>query len=85
VDFEVGRSGGVRLYTFYNGEVTDGPQKGQKLGPYTYIYRVDKETFTEVMGFIAGQEKQAPALRTYKRAKETDAPKAPAAPTEKQS
>jgi len=67
VDFEVGRLGAVRLFTYYNAEITDGPQKGQKMPPYTYIYKVDDQTFTEVMGMLVGQEKQTPSARQYKR------------------
>ena len=67
VDFEVGRLGAVRLFTYYNGEVTDGPQKGQKMPPYTYIYRVDDKAFTKVMGMLVGQERQTPSARQYRR------------------
>jgi hypothetical protein len=67
VEFQVSRLGAVRLFTYFNAEITDGPQKGQKMPPYTYIYRVDDQAFTEVMGMLVGQEKQTPSARQYKR------------------
>jgi hypothetical protein len=67
VEFQVSRLGAVRLFTYFNAEITDGPQKGQKMPPYTYIYKVDDQTFTEVMGMLVGQEKQTPSARQYKR------------------
>jgi hypothetical protein len=84
VEFEVSRVEGIRLYRFFNGEVTDGAQKGQKMGPYTYVYRVDDDTFTEVFGFSVGEEKRAPVLHIYKRIKDADAPAQPAPPSDKQ-
>jgi hypothetical protein len=76
VEFQVGRLGAVRLFTYFNGEITDGPQKGQKMPPYTYIYRVDDQTFTEVMGMLVGQEKQTPSARQYKRVENAEPPAA---------
>ena len=73
VDFEVNRLGAVRLFTYYNAEITEGPQKGQTMPPYTYIYKVDEQFFTEVMGMLAGQEKQAPSARVYKRVENAEA------------
>ena len=75
VDFQVSRLGAVRLFTYYNGEITDGPQKGQKMPPYTYIYRVDDKTFTEVMGMLVGQERQTPSARQYKRVEDAEGEK----------
>jgi hypothetical protein len=75
VDFEVCRLGAVRLFTYYNGEITEGPQKGQKMPPYTYIYRVDDKAFTEVMGMLVGQERQTPSARQYRRVEDADVEK----------
>jgi hypothetical protein len=75
VDFEVSRLGAVRLFTYYNAEITDGPQKGQKMPPYTYIYRVDDKAFTEVMGMLVGQERQTPSARQYKRVEDPEGEK----------
>jgi hypothetical protein len=77
VQFRVTRQGPVRLFTFFNGEVTEGPRTGQKMGSFTYIYKVDNERFTEVMGMLIGQERQAPTARVYKRVENPEPPAPP--------
>lgn len=70
-DFEVFRAHGVRLFRFRDLEVLEGPNKGRKMsGPHVYVYRITEDAFTEVMGFMIGQEEQAISARVYKRVKE---------------
>jgi len=71
VEFQVLRANGVRVFRFFNGEVMEGPNKGQKMGdPASYVYRVTEDAFTEISGFIVGQEEQPITARLYKRLKE---------------
>ena len=72
-DIELGRMRGIRLFRHYNGEIIEGPQKGQKFADGVYIYRIDDRAFTEAFGFFAGQEKQAPVVRMYMRLKDDPA------------
>lgn len=74
VQFELRRSNGVRLFGFYNAEIIDGPQKGQKMANGAYVYRVDDKTFTEAMNFFVGQESAAPYIRVYRKVKDADPP-----------
>src|SRR5215217_574887 len=59
VQFRLEREGKVRVFTFFNREVTAGPTKGQKVAePSSYVYRLNGDTFEEVWGFLPGQEKR---------------------------
>jgi hypothetical protein len=59
VEFRLEREGNVRVFTFFNREVTAGPAKGQKVAePASYIYRLRGDTLEEVWGFLPGQERR---------------------------
>ena len=75
VDIEVLRAHDVRVFRFTNGEILEGPNKGQKMEGSAYVYRITEDTFTEVFGFIVGQEQQQITARVYKRVKEKQEPK----------
>jgi hypothetical protein len=69
VEFRLERQGEVRVFTFFNREVTAGPAKGQRIAePSSYIYRVRDDTFEEVWGFLPGQEKRELLAARWKRA-----------------
>jgi hypothetical protein len=68
VEFRLERQGGVRVFTFFNREVTAGSTKGQKVAePSSYIYRLSGDTFEEVWGFLPGQEKRDMLAAKWKR------------------
>ena len=68
VEFRLGREGNVRVFTFFNREVTAGPTKGQKVAePSSYIYRLNGDAFEEVWGFLPGQEKRELLAAKWKR------------------
>jgi hypothetical protein len=70
VEFRLDRKGPVNVFTYFNGEILDGENKGEKFptNPESYIYRVDKKEFVEVSGLLAGQEEYTPSLLTWNRA-----------------
>lgn len=54
-EFQLERSGKVRLFTFSNRVVTAGPGKGQtQKEPSSYIYRILDGQFIEVRGVLDG-------------------------------
>jgi hypothetical protein len=70
VDFKVERRGDIKVWTFSNKEVTEGADKGQKTaGPISYIYRVTEDAYTEVWGFLPGQEDSPVIVAVYKKLK----------------
>jgi hypothetical protein len=70
VEFRLEREGKVRVFTFFNREVTAGPTKGQKVAePSSYIYRLTGDGFEEVWGFLPGQEKRDLLAAKWKRAR----------------
>jgi hypothetical protein len=82
VDFEPLRAHGFRVFRYGNAEILEGPNKGQKMNPGAYVYRVTEEAFTEVNGFMVGQEEQAISARVYKRVKDQPEPREPRDPAE---
>ena len=57
VEFRLERQGPVKIFTFYNQEITAGPEKGTKVeGSRSYIYRLTDDTFDEVWGFLPDQD-----------------------------
>jgi uncharacterized protein (TIGR03067 family) len=68
VDFKLSKAGDVGLFTFSNFEVTEGPQKGQKMeGESTYVYRATDEEFREAQGFLPGDAGEA-SVNVWKKA-----------------
>lgn len=71
VDFRLERQGDVRVFTFFNREVTAGPSKGLKVAePSSYIYRVRGDGFEEVWGFLPGQEGRELLAARWKRVRQ---------------
>jgi hypothetical protein len=72
VEFRLERQGSVRVFTFFNREITAGPEKGRKVTePASYIYRVRSDTFEEVWGFLPGQEQRELLAAKWRRVKRT--------------
>ena len=84
VDFTVARMGDVKVFTYTEMEVIEGPQKGTKMpGPVSYVYWANDKYFREAWGFLPGQE-NPPALLLVWRKVGRDGPEAGlAAATEK--
>ena len=71
VEFRLERQGDVRVFTFFNREVTAGPAKGQKVPePSSYIYRIRGDTFEEVWGFLPADEKRELLAARWKRVRQ---------------
>ena len=71
VDFTVSRMGDVKIFTYTQLEITEGPQKGTKNpGPVSYVYWANDKFFREVWGFLPGQEAPPVVLYIWKRAGE---------------
>ena len=71
VEFRLERQGSVRVFTFFNREITAGPSKGLKVAePSSYIYRLRDDTFEEVWGFLPGQEKRELLAAKWKRVRQ---------------
>lgn len=59
----------VRVFTFFNLEVTAGPNKGSKSKESSsYIFRVDDSDLVEAHGLLVGEEETAPRIVIWKRA-----------------
>ena len=72
VEFRLEREGKVRVYTFFNREVTAGSTKGRKVAePSSYIYRLRGDAFEEVWGFLPGQEQRDLLAAKWKRVRRT--------------
>jgi len=70
VDFKLEKNGDIRVFTYFNMEVTDGDGKGNKRNdPVSYVYRVYEDRFFEVTGLLPGQEQQAVTVFLWKRLK----------------
>jgi uncharacterized protein (TIGR03067 family) len=68
VDFTLSRMGDVKVFTYTQMEVTDGPQKGSKFpGPVSYVYWANDRYFREAWGFLPGQEAPPAVLYVWKR------------------
>jgi len=73
VEFRLERQGPVKIFTFYNQEITAGPEKGTKVeGSRSYIYRLTDDTFDEVWGFLPDQEKRPIYYSVHRRVKGTN-------------
>ena len=71
VEFSLSRGGEVKIFTYRQMEITEGPQKGTKNpGPVSYIYWANDKFFREVWGFLPGQEAPPVVLYVWKRAAE---------------
>jgi hypothetical protein len=71
VAFRLERRKDVKIFTFFNLEVTEGPQKGHKdPTEQSYLYHVDHDSFTEVWGLIEG-DLHAPEMIVWRRAEGT--------------
>jgi uncharacterized protein (TIGR03067 family) len=71
VDFALSRMGDVKVFTYTQMEVTDGPQKGAKMpGPVSYVYWANDKYFREAWGFLPGQESPPAVLYVWKRARQ---------------
>ena len=69
-EFRVAITGRVRVFTFFNLEVTAGPNKGSKSEEESsYIYRVDDNTLVEAHGLLIGKEDDEPRIVIWKRVK----------------
>jgi hypothetical protein len=71
-EFELSRSGKVRIFTFSNIEVLEGPGKGQKASTSgSYIYRVQNDLFVEVGGLLIDERyaDRSPYLLKWKKVK----------------
>lgn len=70
-EFELGRTGDVRTFTYFNLVVTAGPNPGPTGGErHTYVYRVVGDRFVEVHGLLVGQEDEEPTLIVWDRMKD---------------
>jgi hypothetical protein len=71
VDFVLDSAGPVKIFTFSNQEILEGPDKGRKYpGTVSYVYRVRPREFAEVWGFLPGQEGRTTLLLVWHRMKE---------------
>ena len=69
VEFKLEKTAKVRLFTWKNQVVTNGPDKGRGTkGPVSYIYRVTDDTFVEIQGLLIGNRRK-PEMRVWKRVK----------------
>ena len=69
-EFKVSIAGGVKIFTFSNVEVTDGPQKGAVSNrSHSYIYRIEDDVFVEAVGLLADPPQPAPEIRIWRRVK----------------
>jgi hypothetical protein len=71
VDFVLDSAGPVKIFTFSNQEILEGPDKGRRYpGTVSYVYRVGPREFAEVWGFLPGQESRTTLLLVWRRVKE---------------
>lgn len=84
VEFNLSRSGDVRVFTFYS--VGGDPKQGQ-----SFVYKVDSESFYDVFGLLQGDKyrnyQESPTVWHWKKVKEGNAPEpkqaiSPAPPAE---
>ena len=67
VEIEVAATEHFNLFTFKNGVVIAGPDKGDKFaGPHSYAFKIEDNTWYEVMQLLKG-EKGRPSVHQYKR------------------
>jgi hypothetical protein len=68
-DFTLSISGRTRIFTYFNYEVTAGPNKGRRGPQRAFVYRVDGDSFFEARGLLVDQGEPV-ALSRWKRVKE---------------
>ena len=72
VDFEVATVANVNIFTFRNGLVTEGADKGQTFkGPFSYVFKIENDSWYEVMGMLKGQEGDPNVTQYVRKEKET--------------
>jgi len=70
-EFRLTITGKVRVFTFFNLEVTAGPSKGAKTEQRSsFIYRVDDDSLAEARGLLVDQGEEEPRLVIWKRVKD---------------
>jgi len=58
----------VRIFTFFDLRVTDGPRKGQRFqGPLSFIYALNDDVWTEARGLLADQRDGNPRMTFWKK------------------
>jgi len=66
--FKIEIADNVRIFTFFNLEVTAGPSKGRKSKERSsYIYKIVHDNFVEARGLLVGQEEEEPRIVIWKR------------------
>lgn len=69
--FQLGRSGDVPTYTFFDRKITTGPEAGRTIARRdAFIYRLRGDDLWEVWGLLPGQEKREVTVVRWKRVKE---------------
>ncbi len=70
-NFEIAIVGKVRIFTFFNLQVTGGHSKGRKFPErVSLIYRVDDDTLAHAFGMLVGQENEEPRFEVWKRVRD---------------
>jgi len=70
-NFEIAIVGKVRIFTFFNLEVTAGASKGRKFPErVSLIYRVDDDTLAHAFGMLIGQENEGPRFEVWRRVRD---------------
>lgn len=67
-EFELSRSGKVRVFTYFN-LVVAGTKPAGAEERRSYIYKVEGDRFFEVQGLLIGQEKDEPVFLVWDRMK----------------
>jgi len=67
--FTLSISGRTRIFTYFNCEVTAGPNKGRRVPQRAFVYRVDGDSFFEARGLLVDQGESV-ALNRWKKVKE---------------
>jgi hypothetical protein len=68
-DFELTKTEHIRLFTYFNYTITDGPGVGTvRRERVSYVYRVEDDRFIEVHGMLNGDRGQ-PRVNVYVRVK----------------
>ena len=66
--FKLSATDEVRIFTFFDLEVTAGPRKGLKYkGPHSFVYVVKKDSWIEARGLLIDQKDGEPRLTVWKR------------------
>jgi len=63
-EYKLKKSGMARIFVYFNVVPATGPSKGHKLpGPFYYAFNVQGNTFLEVYGLLAGDDRSSRVLR----------------------